>query len=90
MKVSGIDIAGTESILAFGEMSHRDAHRLQQVNQVIDIENIGQVVHYHFILRKQHGTKHLQCFVFRPLWGDTAVQFVSAFYNKTCHIVFVF
>ena len=58
---------------------HCNAHAFQQGNQVVDVEDVGQVVDGDFFLGKQAGTKNLHGLVLCTLRDDFALQLAAAF-----------
>lgn len=85
-QIVGIQFFGAKSILAFLQARDLHADGLEEVNQVIDIEDVGDVADNDLLAGEQSGTEDLQRLVFRPLRGDAAVEFVTSFYDKCGHI----
>ena len=55
------------------------AHAFQKGNQVVDVQDVGQVVYGDFLLGEQAGAENLHGLVFRALRNDFALQSVAAF-----------
>jgi hypothetical protein len=53
---------------------------LQQLNEIIDIPDVGDVVDGHRLVSEQCGTDYLERFVLGTLWGDGSAKQMSAFY----------
>ena len=81
-QISRVKAAGGEGVLAFRQFLYRNAHRCEQVDEVIHIEDVRQIINNHRLFCQQHCAKHLQRFVLRALRRDRTVQFVSSFYDK--------
>ncbi len=88
-QIGRIQVPRREGIFALCQLLHRHAHRGNQVDQVVHIQYVGQVVDHHRLAGQQRGTQHLQRLVLCTLWRDTAVQLMSSFYYKTCHIFLI-
>jgi len=77
-----VELVCREGILAPGDMIDSDAHRSDEVDEVVDIEDVGQVVDDNRLSCEEHGAEHLQRLVLRALGRDTTVQLMSTFYDK--------
>ena len=55
------------------------AHTFQQGNQVVDVQDVGQVVDGDFLIGEQTGTEDLHGLVLRALRDDFALQLAAAF-----------
>ena len=68
----------------------------QQLNEIVDIADVGNVAYDDFIAGQQRRTDHLQRFVLGTLWGNSPFQQVSALYlecghkYRECFLLFLF
>ena len=85
-KIRRVEVCRREGKFAFCQLLHGHAYRSEQVDEVIDVQDIRQVVYHDRLFSQEHSTKYLQCLVFRALWGDGSMEFMSAFDYKCCHI----
>ena len=53
---------------------------LEQLDEVVDVTNVGNILYGDLVTGQQRGTDNLQRLVLGALWLDGATQQVSAFY----------
>ena len=58
----------------------------QQLDEVLDVQDLRDIGDRDRFGGEKYGADNLQGLVFRALWGDFAVQAVTAFDDKTAHI----
>ena len=86
-QIRRIEFRCRESIRTLTQFLHAHTDGCEQINQVVYIEDVRQIVDHHRLFGQQHGTQHLQRFVLGALRRDTAMQFMSSFYNECSHII---
>ena len=74
VEVQGISLKGIGVFCPF----HFYSTVPEQLNQVVDIADIGNVVDGHLLACQQGGTDYLQCLVFGTLWCDFATQGIAS------------
>ena len=55
-----VDIGRAKRIASRAATGNMNANANQQVNQVIDVENLGNIVDFHFGARQQRGRNYLE------------------------------
>ena len=81
-QVFHIETVGLELPSMVAEVGDTNAHLAQQVDEVVDIENVGHIPDDDRLGREQDGRNDLECFVLGSLRSNLAMQFVSAFDDK--------
>ena len=61
---------------------HLHTHALQQEYKILNIKNLGNIGHCHFLTGKKHRTDYLQCLVLGALRGDAPAELMPSFYYK--------
>ncbi len=79
LEVFEIDVAGAEGVGVVGEAFDLHAHAPQQLDELHDVENLGDVSHDDPFGSQQHGAEYLQGFVLGALGRNRSVETVSAF-----------
>ena len=85
LQISKVEIVGLKHQRARLRTLHLDANVRQQADEIIDIENIGNIADSDWLGRQQRGADDLQRLIFSSLRGDGATQRVASFDNKRLH-----
>ena len=85
-----VDLPGPEGIGVVGELFDLDAHAAQELDELHDIEDLGDVAYDDPFGCQQRGAEDLQSFVLGSLRGDRAVEAVAAFDFEYGHLRGVF
>ena len=64
---------------------HFYADVLEQKNQIVHIQDVGNVADAHLFSGENRGTHHLKSLVLRPLRGDRTLQPSSSFNDERLH-----
>ena len=80
--IFAVDVVGLEAVLAFFVAGHLDPHFFKKTDQILDIQDLGDIGHPHRLIGKQDGAYDLQGLVLCPLRRDTAGKAVAAFNGK--------
>ena len=76
----------TEGIVSFAMVRHRHSHFSEQINEVVDVQDVGNVCHSHLLCGQQGGADDLQSFVLGSLRSDFSFEAVSAFDDEGTHV----
>ena len=70
MKIPRIYVLGAERIAALAQFFCLYTHILQKGDEVVDIKDIGHIVHRNFLTGEQHCAEYLKHLVLCPLRAD--------------------
>ena len=84
-QVVEVDVAGPERVGVVGELLDLDAHAAQQLDELQDIQDAGDVADCDPLGGQQGGTENLQRLVLGALGGDAAPETVASFDFEYCH-----
>ena len=82
-----IDVLCAERPLLIPGFCGLAAHIPQQSDEIPHVCDVRDVVDCDFVSGEQGRAQHLQSLVLRSLGSDFAVQGMSAFYFKRCHLL---
>ena len=82
LQVVEVEVVGLEGVVVAAVSGYADAHVLEQLDEVVDVEDVGDVLDVHLVAGEQRGTDHLQSLVLGALWGDGAAERSAAFYDE--------
>ena len=82
LQIFQINVVCLEGEASLACLAHRNAHSYEQRNEIVDVENVGYVLHCHFFGGEQCGAYYLQYFVLCSLRNDCSVQSLAAFYYE--------
>ena len=89
-QVVEVDVAGPERVGVVGELLDLDAHAAQQLDELHDVEYLGNVAHGDPFGGQQRGAKDLERLVLGALGSDGPVEAVASFDFEHCHMFRVF
>ena len=81
-----VDLLGAEAVGVFGELFDLDAHAAQQLDELHDVQNPGDIVHRDPFGSQQRGAEYLQRLVFGALGRNATVKAVASFDFENCHM----
>ena len=61
---------------------HLDTDVAEQLDEVVDVADVGDVANDHLVAGQQRGTNHLQRLVLGALWRNGATEQMPAFYSE--------
>ena len=84
-EVVEVDVVRLETVSPGSFALDFDTHARQQVNQLVDIDDVGEVGDGDGLRRQEHRTQNLQRLVFSSLRDDFTRQPLPSFDDKTGH-----
>ena len=84
--VGRVDVRGAEAVFAFGEALDLHAHALEEGDEILDVEDFGDVGDGNGLGAEQDGTDDFQRFVLGALGRDAAAQGMASFYDECTHM----
>ena len=69
-EIRRVYVLGAEGITAIAQLLGSDSHVLQEGDEVVDIQDIGDIVNGYFLPGEQYGAEYLQHLVLGPLRAD--------------------
>ena len=81
-KIVEIEVCRAEHIVALAQFLYLHAHVAQQLYEVVDIKDVGNIAYPHLLCREQRRANHLQSLVLRSLRHDGAAKHVTTFDNE--------
>jgi len=81
-QVFQVHLVGLEGIAALAAGCHLHVDVAQQLDQVVHVEDVGNVADLHLVAREQRGRDHLQGFVLGSLRRYLSFEQVPAFDDK--------
>lgn len=82
LEIIQVDVLGLETVCPLSYLCRLHAQIAQQLYEVIDIENVGQVINFYGLRGEQRSTQYLQSLVLSALRYQLAVHTTAAFYNE--------
>ena len=82
-----VDVLGLETVGVGGQLAHFHAQVAQQLNELVDVADVGNVADGDGLRRQQYRAENLEGFVFGALGRDFAAQRFAAAYFKCSHYV---
>ena len=77
-----VEVIGLEGEIVAVVARYPHPHVAKELNEVLHVENVGNVIDVYLFVGEQHTADHLQCFVFGTLRTDGALQQVTAFNDE--------
>ena len=82
LKEVEIELVGAESIGVARVARHIHSYLPKQLDEVVDISDVGDITDGHRLRSEQRGTDDLQCLVLGTLGSDGALERMTAFNDK--------
>ena len=90
VEVQHVGLEGVSTPCLSREGSDLNPNILEQLYEVVDVADVGNIVDGYRLAGQQRGTDDLQGLVLGALWEDGAAQRVSALDDECCNIALLF
>ena len=77
-----IEPGGLKGVVVAAVPRHLDTDVTKQLNEVVHVENVGDIAHPDRLFGEQRGADHLQRLILGPLGSDGTAEPVPAFNNE--------
>ena len=85
LQIIQVQVSGTETVGVAVDTLHLNTDIFQQADEVVDVEDVGNVGDGHLVGGEQRGADDLQGLVFGSLRSDGTLQRVPSFDDECCH-----